>query len=232
MEMDSNPKKSFMQWFGSAFGGCLGAFGAIGVLLLIGIAMCTNSVQNNQMTDNSSPPAQSDSSQSSNNPSNADGLDPDQIIKAHAPQAELDLADAYSTYEKKIDAPNSIVRSEIEQKKAAAWRNTVLGIGNFNGWSAEVTDINESSDGSNRAIALHLVGGLKVWANVPLGSDLFRTLRNLSDNKEPIYISGRLTDNSLATLQERDSTLYATCFDGLYGLMGCEIELTSIQPIQ
>lgn len=152
--------------------------------------------------------------------------DSDEIVKAHAPQAELDLLNAYSGYERHIDAPNGIMRDEIRKKQNAAWRSAVLKIGNFKRWSAKVVRIE-----SGGRIILSFAEYLDVFEDVAEGTKLFAVMRTLSDRDQLVYVSGRITETSLAGLKDSTDEAAPTCFEeGLY--YGCEVAITSIEPIQ
>ena len=151
--------------------------------------------------------------------------DLDEIVKAHAPQAELDLLKAYSEYEQNIDAPNEIIRDEIRTKRTAAWRAAVLKIGNFQRWSAEVVNIDLGG-----RIILRFAEYLEVFENVAEGTKLFAAIRTLSVRNQLVYISGHITETSLAILEATTNEVSPTCFEGGGG--GCEVTITSIEPIQ
>jgi hypothetical protein len=152
--------------------------------------------------------------------------DPDEIVKAHAPQAELDLLRAYSAYEKDIDAPNAIIKDEMRRKQIAAWRAAVLKIGKFKRWSATVTDIE-----SGGRIILRFAQYLNVYEDVPQGTELFAVIRTLSDRNQPVYISGNITETSLALLKDTTNEVAPTCFEEGVSY-GCEVAITSIEPIR
>jgi hypothetical protein len=75
--------------------------------------------------------------------------DQEEIVKAHAPQGELDLLSAYNERGKTIAAPNDIIRDQLRKKQNAAWRSAVLKIGYINRWSAIVEKV-ESTDSGGR----------------------------------------------------------------------------------
>ena len=149
----------------------------------------------------------------------------DEIVKAHAPQAELDLLKAYSEYEQNIDAPNEIIRDEIRTKRTAAWRAAVLKIGNFQRWSAEVVNIIQV--GELFSGSLSISKSLRMSQREPSYSP---RLGLLSVRNQLVYISGHITETSLAILEATTNEVSPTCFEGGGG--GCEVTITSIEPIQ
>jgi hypothetical protein len=149
------------------------------------------------------------------------------IVRAHAPPAEIKLLDANATYSRDIDAPNNIVRDEIQTKKSVVWRNAVLGIGDFERWAAYVSSI-DSGGRVELRLSESLV--LKFWADVPQGGTLFSTLRTLREG-QPVYISGRIAPTNIDVMNTSDDALFPTCFEDGFGLVGCEIELESIEPL-
>jgi hypothetical protein len=151
--------------------------------------------------------------------------DLEEIVKAHAPQAELDLLNAYSEHGKNIAAPNDIIRDQLRKKQNAAWRSAVLKIGNINRWSASVEKV-ESTDSGGR-ITLGFARYLSVFADVPEGTKLFAIIRTLSDNNQLVYVSGHITNSLVDSTNE----IAPTCFDE-WGAPACEVAITSIEPIQ
>ena len=152
--------------------------------------------------------------------------DPDEIVKAHAPQAELDLLNAYSEYGKHIAAPNDIIRDEIRKKQNAAWRAAVLKIGNFNRWIANVEKVERTDEGGR--ITLSFTRYLNVFAEARDGTKLLSIIRTLSDSNQTVYVSGNIT-NSL--IVDRTDEIAPTCFDQ-WGFPACEVAITSIEPIR
>jgi hypothetical protein len=151
--------------------------------------------------------------------------DLEEIVKAHAPQAELDLLNAYSEHGKSIAAPNDIIRDQLKNKQNAAWRSAVLKIGNINRWSAIVEKV-ESTDSGGR-ITLRFARYLRVFADVPEGTRQFAIIKTLSDNNQLVYVSGHLTDS----LVDNTNGIAPTCFDE-WGAPACEVAMTSIEPIR
>jgi hypothetical protein len=152
--------------------------------------------------------------------------DPDEVVKRHAPPAELQLFNAYTAYQKDVSAPNSMVRDELAKKQASAWRLEVLRAGKFDRWSASVIDIQ-----SGGRLILRLGEYLDLYEDVPVGSPLYATIRTLSDKNQAVYISGQITETSLALSRGDYIDMAApTCFEeGIRD--GCEVSLTSITAI-
>jgi hypothetical protein len=151
---------------------------------------------------------------------------PDDIVKARAPQAEVDLANAHITYQQDVDAPNDIVRVDIQKRKSAIWKRVVLAQGEFHDWSAEVHDI--SSEGR---ITLDLPGDLRLYADTAPNSALFATIKTLSDNKTPVIFSGHIDHADMSSTAESDDENFPTCFEEAMGVTGCELDLTSLRTI-
>jgi hypothetical protein len=150
--------------------------------------------------------------------------DLEEVVKARAPQAELDLLNAYTQHGKRIDAPNDMIRDEISKRQNAAWRAAVLKIGNITRWSASVKDV-ESTDSGGR-ITLSFARYLRVFADVPEGSKLIAVIRALS-NDQLVYVSGHLT----GSLVDSTNEIAPTCFDE-WGAPACEVAISSIEPIR
>jgi hypothetical protein len=154
--------------------------------------------------------------------------DPDEVVKAHMPQAELDLLNAHITYEKLIpDAPNAIVEEEMQRKKIAAWQTAFLrNIGDIKRWSAKIVGI--YAGGSITLEVYAPLASLRFYQDVADGTRLYAIIRTLRAG-QPVYISGRITETSLAIARTMtDNPFTPTCFD----MGGCEIEITSIEPIE
>jgi hypothetical protein len=102
-----------------------------------------------------------------------------------------------------------------------------LGIGDFEHWAAYVSSID--SDGR---VELRLSGTLvlKLWADVPRGGSLFSTLRTFREG-QPVYISGRIAATNVDVMRTSDDALFPTCFEDGFGLVGCEIDLKSVEPL-
>lgn len=153
---------------------------------------------------------------------------PEDIINANTPKAELDLGTAHAAFQADVDAPNNIVRDEIQDKKAKVWKEAVLHIGKMENWSGSVYDIRD--DGR---ITLDLPNGLRVWADVPANGKLYNVIRTLSDKtKQPVYFSGRLNQTNIDSTESSNDSNFPTCFEDAMGISGCEIDIDSIQPIQ
>lgn len=151
---------------------------------------------------------------------------PDDIAKAHAPQSEIDLANAHLAFQQDIVAPNAIVREELQKQKSHAWKQAVLKIGNFNEWAGAVSDIR-----SDARITIDLPGRLRMWADVRPDSTLFAAIRAMSDRNTPVLISGHIDKTNIDTTADSDDDIFPTCFEDAFGLSGCEIDLASIRVI-
>lgn len=152
---------------------------------------------------------------------------PDDIVKAHAPQSEIDFANAHLAFRQGIVAPNAIVREELQEQKSRVWKQAVLKVGNFNEWAGIVSDIR-----SDARITIDLPSELRVWADVRPNSVLFATIRAMSDHNTPVLFSGHIDKTNIDyTAVDSDDDYYPTCFEVGFGISGCEINLTSIRVI-
>ena len=151
---------------------------------------------------------------------------PDDIVKAHASQSEIDLANAHLAFQQDIVAPNAIVREELQKQKSRAWRQAVLKVGSFNDWAGLVSDIR-----SDARITIDLPGRLRVWADVRPDSALFAAIRAMKDHDTPVLLSGHIDKTNIDTTADSDDDVFPTCFEDAFGLTGCEIDLTSIRVI-
>ncbi len=152
---------------------------------------------------------------------------PDDIVQAHAPQSEIDFANAHLAFRQDIVAPNAIVRDELQKQKSRVWKQAVLKVGNFNEWAGIVSDIR--SDGR---ITINLPSRLRLWADVRPDSTLFATIRAMSDTNTPVLFSGHIDKTNIDTTTDSDDDIFPTCFEDAFGISGCEINLTSIRVIQ
>jgi len=199
---------------------------AIGLIVSMTVSACDDS-KPHQKSDQTLG-KQSDSNQTSSGEQASKGeTTPPDIAMAHAPKSEVGVFDANAAYSQAIDAPNDIMRDEIQTKKSIAWRSTVLSIGDFKRWSAYISDIN--SDGRIE-LRLSKTRVLKLWADVPKDALLFSTIRTLREG-QPVYISGRIADTNVDVMKNSDDSLFPTCFEDGMGLVGCEIVLGEIEPL-
>jgi hypothetical protein len=152
---------------------------------------------------------------------------PDDIVKAHAPQSEIDLANAHLAFREDVVAPNAIVREELQKQKSRVWQQAVLKIGTFNEWAGIVSDIR-----SDARITIDLPSRLRVWGDVKPNSTLFSTIRAMSDKSTPVLFSGHINKRSIdITADNNDDDVFPTCFEDAFGISGCEIDLTSLRVI-
>lgn len=151
---------------------------------------------------------------------------PEDIVKAHAPESEIDFANAHLAFRQDVVAPNAIVREEMQKQKSRVWQQAVLKVGNFNEWAGIVSDIR-----SDARITIDLPSRLRVWADVRPDSALFATIRAMSDDKTPVLFSGHIDKTNIDTTADSDDDIFPTCFEDAFGISGCEINLTSIRVI-
>jgi len=151
-------------------------------------------------------------------------LSPDDIVRARAPSDEIIVLNGKRDFTGAAqDAP---VADRAQVEKAVAWKKIVLGVGQFHDWAAYTRAI----DGMGR-IEVVLSDGLVFYAGVPKDSRLFGVIESLSENSQPVVISGRISPSFLGAAEVSDDPKHPTCFENRFGPPVCEIELTNIAPL-
>jgi hypothetical protein len=156
---------------------------------------------------------------------------PEDVVKTHAPQSEVDFAAVHQTFDDR-EAPNSIMLDEKLARTSRAWQQAVLGLGAFRDWTGVVREISTAYAAGPR-VTVELLDGLRVWATVQPGSPAYATVRGLREYPpQPVVLSGRIVEDELAIVRLETDDIFPTCFEQGLGIIGCEIDLTSIREIK